>query len=88
MNQKSKLPANLDEVIKLVLKSAAKAREDAGYGGRHDDGGAKDIEDQVKFYNYGLARQIPPEWQEFANQFDSEYAEYQRLKKKFDPNSR
>jgi hypothetical protein len=83
-NQRANLPANIDEIIKLVLKSAVKAREDAGYGGRHDDGGARHIEEQVKFFNYGLARQMPPEWQDFANQFDSEYSEYQRLKKKFE----
>jgi hypothetical protein len=83
MSQRENTSVNVDELIKLVLKDANKKREDAAYGGQHHDGGASMIETQVKFYNYGRAGKVPPEWKGLESQLDPEYAEYQRLQKKF-----
>lgn len=83
MSQKGNAINNVDAIIKLVLAAAKKAREDAGYGGRHDDGGEGRMKDQVKFYNYGREGIIPPEWKEHEIKLDPEYAEYQRLQQKF-----
>lgn len=84
MSQKEKFPViNVDELIKLVLKDAHNRRESAGYSGRMDDGGARQTESEVKFYNYGRAGKVPPEWATFESQLDPEYQEYERLKQKF-----
>lgn len=73
----------IEQLIAVILKAAAQAREDAGYGGRHDDGGASRLEDQVKFYNYGRAGAIPAEWKPYAKHLDPDYQKYLELKKKF-----
>jgi hypothetical protein len=72
-----------DKVIELVLKDAIDKRNDAGYGGRMDDGGASRLEDQVKFFQYGLSCRLPTEWESYRKQLDPEYLEYIRLKRKF-----
>jgi len=80
-------PMDIEKVIAAVLAEARKVREDAGYGGRMDDGGASKLEDQVNYYRYGMTRTLPPDWGTFAEQVereeDPEYAEYLRLQKKF-----
>lgn len=84
-------PVNIQKLIDLVLAVAKKRREDAGYSGLQHDGGATELELQVKFFNYGwdaashIGRAVypPKEWQEFEIQLDPEYAQYQKLKKKF-----
>lgn len=73
----------IDKLIPLVLKDAENKKLDAGMGGRWDDGGASVLENQVKFYQYGLKGQVPPEWKEYEKQLDPEYIEYLRLKRKF-----
>jgi len=81
----------LQTLIALVLAAAEKRREDAGYSGHASDGGARELELQVKFFNYGwdaasnigLASSTPNEWKEFEIQLDPDYAQYQKLKKKF-----
>jgi hypothetical protein len=72
-----------DKVIPIVLEAAKTAREDAGYGGRMDDGGASILEAQVKFFQHGLACRLPPEWEQYKKLLDPEYTEYLRLKRKF-----
>jgi hypothetical protein len=85
MSLDEKFPVvNVEGLIKLVLKDAHSKRENAGYSGAHHDGGASLIEAQVKFYNYGRAGQIPPEWKSLESHLDPEYQDYMRLKKKFD----
>jgi hypothetical protein len=75
------------KVIAMVLRDAENRRTDAGYGGRWDDGGASRLQDQVSFFQYGLARTLPPEWEEYRkqadNEADPEYKEYLRLHQKF-----
>lgn len=80
-------PKALNQVMGLVLKEAATRRDNAAYSGEWNDGGASALEDQVKFYRYGIEGRIPPEWKKYADQAtredDPEWAEYQRLRKKF-----
>ena len=78
----------IDKIIGLILQDAEDRRTAAGYGGRYDDGGAGSLQTQVRFYQYGARGILPPEWAEYRKQAetqaDPEYAEYIRLKKKFD----
>lgn len=74
---------DVEKLMNLVLKAAESARMDAGYGGRHDDGGASHMEAQVRFYRLGQRNEIPDEWKTFANQLDPEYETFLRLKEKF-----
>jgi len=73
----------LDEVIALVLKKAADARDNAGYSGAWDDGGAHILEEQVKWFNYGRVGTLPKEWQKFHQELEPEFKEYLRLKGKY-----
>ncbi len=77
-----------DAVIALILIEARYIREAAGMGGRWDDGGAKVLEEQVKFFQYGKSRMLPPEWEKYARQVennaDPDYKQYLLLKKKFE----
>lgn len=78
----------IDKIIALILKDAEDRRTAAGYGGRFDDGGAGILQAQVQFYQYGARGILPPEWNEYRKQAetqaDPEYAEYVRLKRKFE----
>lgn len=76
----------LDKVMELILKEAENRRQDAGYGGFHNDGGASDLEAQVKFYCYGMTGAFPTEWEAYKIKLDPEYTEYLRLKGKFGRN--
>lgn len=91
MSKQIAFPENIQKIITLVLADANKRRESAGYSGRHDDGGgAREIENQVKFFSYGWdaahsrsGNSIPIEWKEFEIQLDPEYEQYKKLKAKF-----
>lgn len=83
-NLDNKFPVvKINDLIAVVLRAAHKRREDAGYEGRSSDGGARELEEQVKFYNYGRAGAVPEEWKQYANQLDPEYQEFLRLQQKF-----
>ena len=75
-------------IIEFILKKAHQLKEDAGYVGRMDDGGAGRLEDQVKFYQYGVTGEFPSEWiyyrKEFEKENDPQYKTYLELKKKFE----
>jgi hypothetical protein len=73
----------INKVMELVLASAHQARENAGMGGYHSDGGASDLETQVKFYRLGQANLLPEEWKRYADKTDPEYLTYLRLRLKF-----
>jgi hypothetical protein len=85
MSQKDKeeYTKHVNLLIKQVLLAAKKTRDDAGYSGRHDDGGASRMEAEVLFYKYGRNGTIPPEWKKYEVELDPEYEQYQRLKQKF-----
>ena len=79
---------DIKEVIKIVLIDAEKRRNDAGYGGRMDDGGASALKEQVEYYLAGMNGEIPENWQKYVKEIkilsDPEYANYIRLKQKFE----
>lgn len=79
---------DIEKVIDLVLKDAHNKEEDAGFGGRHDDGGASVMRSQVEFYRAGLNNSIPKEWNKYVKEYmtmtDPEFSEYIRLKQKFE----
>lgn len=73
-----------DRLIQKITDVAKQRREDAGYDGRWDDGGASRLEEQVRFYCAGGGNgPIPAEWREYEKLIDPEYETYQRLKEKF-----
>ena len=78
----------IDAVISLVLADAADCRMAAGMNGSMHDGGAKELETQVKFFTYGQNNQIPKEWSKYVDQAkknaDPDYAIFLKLKKKFE----
>lgn len=79
---------DIEKLIELVLKDAHNKSEDAGFGGRMDDGGASVMRSQVEFYRAGLNKTIPTEWDKYVKKYleiyDPEYSEYLRLKQKFE----
>lgn len=78
----------LHDIVLLVLRDAATRRTSVGFEGKSDDGGATMLEQQVRFYHYGMDGTIPPEWSKYEKeaktQADPEYNAYLRLKKKFE----
>ena len=74
---------DIDRVIDLVHQDAKRMAENAGYSGAMNDGGASVLENQVRFYLMGRSGEMPDEWKQYANKLDPEYAEWQRLQKKF-----
>jgi len=76
---------NVSKIMCLVKEEAFRLRENDGYGGRMD---ASILETQVRFFQFGWAQTIPPEWKKFEKQViksnDPEWKEYQRLKTKFE----
>lgn len=82
----------IDQFLADLLMSAEEIRISAAYGGRMDDGGASALVSQVSIFQSGLQGVIPQEWQNSYSKFvkdaknkeDSEFTEYQRLKKKFE----
>lgn len=79
---------HIDEIIEMVEQAAAEMRDTAACNGEWNDGGAGKLLELVKFYNYGRKAVIPPEWeeyeQEYKNKHDPEFQEYLRLKQKFE----
>ena len=73
----------IEKLKRVILDDAGRKRDDAGHGGRMDDGGASRLEDQVRFFTLGQQGDIPVEWREYEKYLDPEWAEYERLKKKF-----
>jgi len=72
-----------------VQLSAARARDDARFGGRHDDGGAgmesrlDAFIDGVEFATTGKSKLYDHILIEHEKVLDPEYQEYLRLKEKF-----
>ena len=77
-------------VVKAVKISAQNARDDAGYGGRMDDGGASAMEqrldawlDGIAFAQTGRTKLYSNILEQARKENDPEYQEYLRLKEKF-----
>lgn len=79
---------DIADVMELILKDAKNNAENAGYAGRQDDGGARELRAQVKFYRDGMNNVIPQEWFKYVEKIkitsDPEFSNYIRLKKKFE----
>lgn len=71
----------------IVRREGETMRENAGYGGRMDDGGGGTLIAQAEAFLAGLDRRLPASWQRYAAQAtteaDPEYATYRRLRAKF-----
>ena len=72
----------------FLLRKAKVMREDAAYGGQHNDGGAHALEQQVSIYQAGIRCTFPEEWTDYITEYnrktDPEYDTYKRLKLKFE----
>lgn len=75
------------EFIAHIRTLADGAEQDAGYGGRMDDGGARHSRELICAYEAGRDGKIPSFWIEelksFEGKRDEEYQNYLRLKNKF-----
>lgn len=68
-----------------LMQHADRLEHDACRSGAMNDGGAYILRDKVKVFEAGLQGQIPADWERIvAPLLDPEYAEYQRLKAKFE----
>lgn len=79
---------HLPGFLKHLLKVADDLENDAGHSGAHHDGGARDLRTQVEVYQAGQSNMIPrvweSRWDDYIKTKDAEWAEYQRLKLKFE----
>lgn len=55
-------PALLEATANMVLQEAANRRETAAHNGSFGDGGATDLENQVRAWNAGRQGKIPSTW--------------------------
>lgn len=74
-------------IMERVEAEANRLAEDAGFAGDSGDGGASVLRDGVSMFRLGMNRRLPAAWIPFAEALkrerDPEWAEYQRLKEKF-----
>ncbi len=79
---------DLDRLCIRILKHANEQKEMAGQSGSMTDFGASRLVDEVAIFQSGRRGEVPEKWQEYAEamdrETDPEYAEYQRLAKKFE----
>lgn len=85
------LSLGLIEYITNTVKTAAKdKRTDAAFSGSWGDNGAQEMEDMLRIWLDGINGRVPNEFKKFEKTFnkerDSDYAEYKRLKAKFENN--
>lgn len=74
-----------------VASSAVKARDDAGYSGRMDDGGARHMEEKLRYWLDGIKFAATGDTEVYSSiakrlekETDPEYEDYKRLKEKFE----
>jgi hypothetical protein len=82
----------IKEIEKAITESAQKLRDDAGYGGRMDDGGASHKLELLKYWldgiNYarnGTTVVYNTLIKNLEQEQDPEYKEWKRLNEKFKP---
>jgi hypothetical protein len=87
---------NFIDYLKVEIeKDAAEAELNAGLGGHHHDGGARDMRNELNIYLMALNKEIPDQWKKHLKEFTfktdlekdpeykDEYAEFLRLQEKF-----
>ena len=75
----------VDMIMEYILVRAAKLNRLADLSGSDQDAlNAEMLEVQVRFYKNGRDGQIPREWKKYEQEIDTEFAEYQRLRAKFE----
>lgn len=75
----------VDKIMEHILVRAAKLNRQADVSGNEQDAlSAEMLEVQVRFYKNGRDGQIPREWKKYEQEIDTEFAEYQRLRAKFE----
>ena len=74
------------QIISWVKKEAQNRRDNGGYAGRWDDGGASALERELEAYQAGMSGTVPSSWDFITTRLqnqDPEYQEYLRLSEKF-----
>lgn len=72
----------INEIVSQLEKIANQLEKDAI--GEKNDGGAGKLREKISIWQAGLAGKVPDQWKEHLKEADPEYAEYERLKKKFE----
>lgn len=68
-----------------LVRKADEMEYNAGMSGSMSDGGANVLRANIAMFEAGMAHRIPAEWDRIAAPLlDPEYADYQRLKAKFE----
>lgn len=77
----------MDKLLDFLQKEANVLRSNAGYSGSMNDGGARELENQIKVWMAGRAGRVPSCWDIYVKKYnretDPEFADYIRLKGKF-----
>ena len=80
--------ARFERIANIAMQDADRLKSNAGHAGEMHDGGAGRIRSMVSAWKAGLNREGPKEFSDYEKQerreTDPEFAEYQRLRKKFD----
>ena len=82
----------INKLVAKIKEDAERNKEIAGMSGAHHDGGYGVTMKTVNAFLSGRAGEIPEEWLSYARELDKEldpeYAEYMRLKKKFEEDNK
>ena len=81
--KKVKSVAEMELIMKEVLRQASDAQLNASLNGSRHDGGASELREQVKFYRAGMNMEMPREWDVFVLKTDPDYEKWKKLNKKF-----
>ena len=81
-------PNQLNRAISAIMDRAEQNKEAAGYNGAYHDGGYGRTMRDIDFYRHGQSGTVPKDWlkdyKEAEKMADPEWAEYQRLRAKFE----
>lgn len=83
MHEKKPTATDLDRLFDAIDKEADRRELNAAHAGERGDYGASKLREQVRFFRLGMKGEIPTEWEKYEKLLDPEYAEWQRLNKKF-----
>ena len=71
----------MQRILNIILMDAKNRRDSAGMQGSMHDGGAGELEMQVRFYRLGAEGRFPEEWRQYKPFLDPDYETYLRLKR-------